>query len=107
MGAGSDKEPLTPPRNFFPGRKQRVAELFSEFLRRSFLAFSHFAAVDHNIMRIACSLDLDFAKFDQSGFHISMFRRLELQGKRQGILRLCSELTLSCKRRTEVEPAAF
>jgi hypothetical protein len=30
------------------------------------------------------TLDLDLAKFDQSRFHISMFRWLELQGKRQG-----------------------
>jgi hypothetical protein len=26
MGARSDKEPLASPRNFFPGRKRRVAE---------------------------------------------------------------------------------
>ena len=107
MGAGSDKEPLASPRNFFLGRKRRVAELFAELLGRAFLPFPHFAAVDHYIMRITSSLDLDLAKFDQSRFHISMFRRLELQGKETGILRLCSELTLSCKRRTEVEPAAF
>jgi len=84
MGAGPDNEPLASPRNFFLGRKRRVAELFAELLGRSFLPFSHFAAVDHYIMRVAFSLDLDLAKFDQSCFQISMFRRLELKGKRQG-----------------------
>jgi len=74
MGAGSDKEPLASPGNFFPGRKRRVAELFAELLGRSFLAFSHFAAVDHHIMRVALALDLDLAKFDQSCFRVSMFR---------------------------------
>jgi len=86
MGAGSDKKPLASPRDFFPGRKGRVAELFPKFLGRSFLAFSHFAAVDHHIMRVALSLDLDFAKLDQSCFHISMFCWIQPQGKRQGIL---------------------
>src|SRR5262245_7122796 len=76
MGARSDKEPLTSPRNFFPGRKRSVAELFPKFLGRSFLAFSHFAAVDHHIVSIAFSLDLDLAKFHQSCLHISMFRWL-------------------------------
>jgi hypothetical protein len=84
MGAGSNNEPLASPRNFFPGRKRRVAELFAKLLRRSFLPFPHFAAVDHHIMRVALSLDLDLAKFDQSCFRISMFGWLELQGKRQG-----------------------
>ncbi len=74
MGAGSDKEPLASPGNFFPGRNRRVAELFAELLGRSFLAFSHFAAVDHHIMRVALALDLDLAKFDQSCFRVSMFR---------------------------------
>ncbi len=64
-----------------PGRKRRVAELFAELLGRSFLPFPHFAAVDHHIMGVALSLDLDLAKFDQSCFHISMFRWLELQAK--------------------------
>src|SRR5437016_3675206 len=86
MGAGPYNEPLASPGNFFPGRKRRVAELFAELLGRSFLPFPHFAAVDHHIMRVALSLDLDLAKFDQSCFHISMFRWLELQGKRQGRL---------------------
>ena len=85
MDAGSDNEPLASPRNFFAGRKRRVAELFAELLGRSFLPFPHFAAVDHHIMRVAFSLDLDLAKFDQSCFRISMFRWLELQGKRQGL----------------------
>src|SRR5438874_12698814 len=75
---------LPPQGNFFPGRKRRVAELFAELLGRSFLSFPHFAAVDHHIMRVALSLDLDLAKFDQSCFHISMFRWLDLRGKRQG-----------------------
>src|SRR6516225_2795334 len=83
MSAGPHNEPLASPRNFFLGRKRRVAELFPELLRRAFLPLPHFAAVDHYIMRIACSLDFDLAKFDQSRFHISMFRRLEFQGKRQ------------------------
>jgi hypothetical protein len=61
-----------------------VAELFAEFFGRTFLPFPYFAAVDHDIMRVARSLDLDFAKSDQSSFHISMFRWLDLQGKREG-----------------------
>src|SRR5262245_8856171 len=69
MGARSDKEPLASPRNFFPRRKRRVAELFPKFFVRSFFAFPHFAAVDHNIMRVALSLDLDLAKFHQSCSH--------------------------------------
>ena len=79
-----DKEPLTSPGNFFPGRKRRVAELFTKLLGRSFLPFPHFAAFDHYIMRVALSLNLDLAKFHQSRFHISMFPWLEFQGKRQG-----------------------
>src|SRR6266568_5145830 len=100
MGAGPDNKPLASPGNFFPRRKRRVAELFAELLGRSFLPFPHFAAVDHHIMRVALSLDLDLAKFDQSCFHISMFRWLELQGKRQThnvrlILRtLCAQFSL-------------
>jgi hypothetical protein len=78
MGAGPDHEPLTSPGNFFPNRKRRVAELFAELLGSYFLAFSHFAAVDHHIMRVALSLYLDLAKFDQSCFHISIFRWLDL-----------------------------
>ena len=84
MGAGPDNELLASPGNFFPVRKRRVAELFAELLGRPFLAFPHFATVDYHIMRVAFSLDLDLAKFDQSCFQISMFRRLELKGKRQG-----------------------
>jgi hypothetical protein len=84
MSAGSDNESLASPGNFFPGRKRRVAELFTELFGRSLLPFPHFAAVDHHIMRVALSLHLDLAKFDQSCFRISMFRWLELQGKRQG-----------------------
>src|SRR6266480_1577992 len=95
MGAGTDNEPLASPRNFFPIRKRSVAELFAELLGRSFLAFPHFAAVDHHIMRVAFSLDLDLAKFDQSCFHISMFRWLEFQGNETGVLRACSLLTAS------------
>src|SRR5262245_2569801 len=81
MGAGSDKQPLASPGNFFSGRKRRVVELCAEFLRRPFLPLPHFAAVDHHIVRVALSLYLDFAKFDQSCFHISMFCCLELLGK--------------------------
>src|SRR6266511_4778800 len=73
MGAGPDNELLASPGNFFPGRQRRVAELFAELLGRSFLPFPHFAAVDHHIMSVALSLDLDLAKFDQSCFHISMW----------------------------------
>src|SRR5260370_19115844 len=72
MGASSDNKPLACPGNFFAGRKRRVAELFAELLGRSFLPFPHFAAVDHHIMRVALSLDLNLAKFDQSCFHISL-----------------------------------
>ena len=84
MGADPDNEALASPGNFFPGRKRRVAELFAELLGRSFLPFPHFAAGDHHIMRVALSLDLDLAKFDQSCFRISVFRWLDLQDKRQG-----------------------
>src|SRR6266513_438671 len=81
MGAGPHNQPLASPRNFFPGRKRRVAELFTKLLGGSFLPFPHFAAVDHHIMGVALSLDLDLAKFDQSCFHISMFCWRELRGK--------------------------
>src|SRR5205823_10970583 len=70
MGAGPDNEPLASPGNFFPGRTRRVVELFAELLGRSFLPFPHFAGVNHHIMRVVLSLDLDLAKFDQSYFHI-------------------------------------
>jgi hypothetical protein len=60
-----------------------VAELFPELFGRSFLSFPHFAAVDHHVMRVVFSLDLDLAKFHQSRFHVSMFRWLEFQGKKQ------------------------
>ncbi len=74
MGAGPDNQPFASPGNFFLGRKRRVAELFAELLGRPFLPFPHFAAVEHNIIGVALSLDLDLAKFDQSCFRISMFR---------------------------------
>src|SRR5215468_9942454 len=77
MGAGSHKKLLASPGNFFLRRKGRVAELFAEFLGRSFLPLPHFSAVDHQIMRVALSLNLDLTKFDQSRFHISMFCWLE------------------------------
>jgi hypothetical protein len=80
MSAGPDNEPPASPGDFFPDRKRRVAEPFAESLGRSLLPFANFAAVDHHIMRVALSLDLDLAKFDQSCFHFSMFRWLELQG---------------------------
>jgi hypothetical protein len=43
--------------------------------------FPHFAAVDHDIVAIRLSLDLDLAKFDQSRFNLSMFRCLELKAR--------------------------
>src|SRR5258708_18382408 len=95
MGAGPDNEPLASPGDFFPDRKRRVAEPFAELLGRSFLPFANLAAVDHHIMRVALSLDLDLAKFDQSCLHFSMFHWLELQGNETGILRTCSLLTAS------------
>jgi hypothetical protein len=73
MGAGPDNEPLASLGNFFPGRKRRVAEPFTKLFGRSFLPFPHFAALDHDIMRVALSLNLDLAKFHQSCLHISMF----------------------------------
>jgi hypothetical protein len=72
---------IASPGNFFPDRKRRVAKLSAELLGRSLLPFPHFATVDHQIMRVALSLDLYLAKFDQSCFHISMFRSLKFQGK--------------------------
>src|ERR1700758_4532542 len=83
MGASPNDEPFASPRNFFLCRERRVAVLFAEFLGRSLLPFSHFAAVDHDIMAIPLSLDLDLAKFDQSRFDLSMFRSPRAQGKRQ------------------------
>src|SRR5437879_12297162 len=80
MGAGSNNEPLASPRNFFPGRKRRVAKLFAELRGRSFLPFPHFAAVDHHIIRVSLPFDLDLATFDQSCDHFSIFRWLERQG---------------------------
>jgi len=82
MGASPDHEPLASPRNFFLGRKRRVAELFAELLGRSFLTFPHFATFNHHIMRVALSLDLDLTKFDESRLHIAIFRWLEFRGKR-------------------------
>jgi hypothetical protein len=87
MRAGPDNEPLASPRNFFPDRKRRVAELFTKLLGRSFLPFPHFAAVDHHIMRVALSLDLDLAKFDQSCFRISNVPLAPAPRQETGILR--------------------
>src|SRR4029453_9357667 len=94
MGAGSDNQTLATPGNFFPSRKRRVAELFTELFGRSFLPFPYFAAVDHYIVRVALPLDLDFAKFHQSRFHIAIFRRLDLRGNDavDSRLRLCWQL---------------
>src|SRR6266480_4442081 len=90
MDTGPDNEPLASPRNFFPDRKRRVAKLSAEFLGRSLLPFPHFATVDHHIMRVPLSLDLYLAKFDQSCFHISMFRWLDLQGN-DAVIRVYDE----------------
>src|SRR5438874_1733026 len=76
MCTGPDNEPLPSPRNFFLGRKRGVAKLFPELLGRPFPPSPNFAAVDHHIMRVARSFDLDLAKSDQSSFHISIFRWL-------------------------------
>jgi hypothetical protein len=57
-----------------------VSEFFTELFGRSFPSFSYLAAVDNYIMRIALALALDLAKFDQSCFHFSIFRWLDLQG---------------------------
>jgi hypothetical protein len=83
MGASPNNERLASLGNFFPDRKRRVAELFAELLGSCFLPFPHFVPVDHHIMRVAFSIDLDLAKFDQSCFRSSMSRWLELRGKRQ------------------------
>src|SRR5436190_11924793 len=88
MSAGPDNELLASPRDFFPGRKRRVAELFAELFGRSFLPFPHFAAVDHHIMRVALSPDLDLAKFDQSCFHNLNVPLPRAPGQETGILRL-------------------
>ena len=73
MGASPDNEPLASPGNFLLDRKRRVAEFFSELLGSSFLPFPNFASLDQHIMRIALSLYLDLAKFDQSCFHTQSF----------------------------------
>src|SRR5215469_8232726 len=90
MSAGPHNQPLAAPRNFFPSRKRRVAELFTELFGRSFLPFPYFAAVDHDIMRVALALDLDLAKFEQSCFHISIFCCLDLQGN-DAVIRVYDE----------------
>jgi uncharacterized protein (TIGR02246 family) len=83
MGAGPNNEPLASPGNIFSSGKRRMTELFAELLGRSFLSFPHFAALDHYIMRVALSLDLDLAKFDQSCFRSSIFGRFKFQGNRE------------------------
>ena len=88
MSAGSDNEPLASPRDFFPDRKRRVAEFFAELLGRSFLPFPHFAAVDYHIMRVALSLNLDLAKFDQPRFHYLDVPLARGPKQGRGILRL-------------------
>jgi hypothetical protein len=85
MCAGPDNQSLASPRNFFTSRKRRVAELFAELLGRCFLAFPNFAAVDHYIMRVALTLDLDLAKFDQLCFHFAIFRWHDLVGNNAAI----------------------
>jgi hypothetical protein len=67
-----------------------VAELSAELFGRSFLSFPHFAPLDHHIMGVALSLDLDLAKFDQSCFHFSIFRWLDLQGN-DAVIRVYDE----------------
>jgi hypothetical protein len=53
-----------PPRGISsPAESGVLAGLFTELLGRSFLPFANFAAVDHHIMRVVLSLDLDLAKF--------------------------------------------
>jgi hypothetical protein len=74
-----------PPQGISSSAESGVWPYFSRnCLEGPFFRFRTLPAVDHHIMGIARSLDLDLAKFDQSRFHISMFRWLELQGKRQG-----------------------
>ena len=90
MGAGSDNQPLAAPRNFFPSRKRRVAELFAELFGRSFLPFPYFAGIDHYIVRVALALDFDLAKFDQSRFDISIFRSLDLESN-DAVIRVYDE----------------
>ena len=70
-------------------RKRRVTELLAELLGWSLLSFPHFAAVNHHVMRVALSFDLDLTKFDQSRFHISMFPWLAPR-QETGTLRACS-----------------
>src|SRR4029450_6815550 len=95
MCAGPDNQPHAAPGNFFPSRKGRVAKLFAELFGRSFLPFPYFAAVDHHIVRVALSLDLDLAKFDQSCFRISNVPLAGAPTQETGILRACSLLTAS------------
>jgi len=64
-----------PPQGIFSPAESGVRPNFSRnLLGRSFFPFPHFVAVDHYIMRVALSLDLDLAKLDQSCLHFSMFR---------------------------------
>jgi hypothetical protein len=90
MCAGPDNQLLASPRNFFTSRKRRVAELFTELFGRSFLPFPYLAAVDNYIMRVALALDLDLAKSDQSRFHLSIFRWLDLEGN-DAVIRVYDE----------------
>jgi hypothetical protein len=71
-----------PPQGISSSADSGVTKLFAELFGRSFPPFPHFAAVDHHVMRVAPSLDLDLIKFGQSRFHVSMFCRLEFQGKK-------------------------
>jgi hypothetical protein len=54
-----------PPQGIFSSPESGVWPNFSRnCLEGSFLPLPHFAAVDHHIMRIPLSLDLDLAKLD-------------------------------------------
>jgi hypothetical protein len=58
-------------------------------------------------MRIALSLDLDLAKFDQSRFHISMFRWFELGEEVAKIyfpLLVRSDLLRTCEQLLKIRP---
>jgi len=93
MSAGPHNEPFASPRNLFPNGKRCVTEFSAELFGRTFFPFPYFAAVDHHVMRVALSIDLDLAKCDQFRFDVLMF------------LGLCWKTTFDAIRPTVIGPS--
>jgi len=58
----ADDELVALPGDFLFYRERRVAELFSKFLRRFFLALTDFAAINDDIVFVRAAVDPDGAK---------------------------------------------